>query len=264
MSAQLPPVSNTTDLHSETELKLAGELSTQPETLRQLSRSASGKVRAAVAMHAHTPDDILQTLMNDQNPEVIFNLRKRGCKLKPVYLKPQEIIGNKLRLRNAGINDARFIISLRTDATKARFLSATSPDVEQQVRWLEKYALDTNQIYFIIQNAERENIGTVRLYDQQANSFCWGSWIIQAGAANSSSIESALLVYHFALALGFEQAHFDVRKGNESVWKFHERFGAQKIRETAEDFHYTLNADAIRKSLEKYAKFLPDGIQVLF
>ena len=100
------------------------------------------------------------------------------------------------------------------------------------------------------------------MYDIQNDSFCWGSWILKEGAASSYAIESALLVYHFALSLGFEKAHFDVRKGNESVWKFHERFGANKTAETADDFIYSISLEAIEHSLEKYKKYLPNGFSI--
>ncbi|MBI3728021.1 MAG: GNAT family N-acetyltransferase [Burkholderiales bacterium] len=191
-------------------------------------------------------------------------LAELGLTARPAFLKAQKVIGHKLIMRNATVADASYIVALRTDEQKSRFISTTSVDVKPQEQWLEKYACDDKQIYFIIQNMEGGDIGTVRLYDQQADSFCWGSWIIQAGSANSSSIESALMVYHYALALGFQSAHFDVRKGNESVWKFHERFGAKKNGETAEDFHYSIAASEISSSLSRFAKFLPSGIQIQF
>ncbi|MFZ6870698.1 GNAT family N-acetyltransferase [Undibacterium sp. Di27W] len=193
-----------------------------------------------------------------------LRLADKGHASAPAYLKAEKVLGHKLSFRNATVADADYIVALRTDEQKSRFISSTSADVEAQKQWLEKYAHDDRQIYFIIQDMAGEKIGTVRLYDQQADSFCWGSWIIQAGAASSSSIESALMVYHYALALGFQQAHFDVRKANESVWKFHERFGAKKTGETAEDLLYTIAASDIVHSLDRYAKFLPRGIQIQF
>ena len=36
--------------------------------------------------------------------------------------------------------------------------------------------------------------------------------------------------------LGFKDAHFDVRKGNERIWQFHERFGARRNAETVLDY----------------------------
>lgn len=188
----------------------------------------------------------------------------KGIKDRPAYLKAKKIGGHKLAFRDAVADDAAFIVALRTNEQKARYISQTSPDVAQQRLWLDNYAQDDRQVYFIIENNAQEPLGTVRLYDRQGDSFCWGSWILQAGAPSSSAIESALMVYHYALALGFRQAHFEVRKANESVWKFHERFGAIKNAETAEDFYYTIAAADIANSLDRYAKFLPKGITIEF
>lgn len=59
-------------------------------------------------------------------------------------------------------------------------------------------------------------------------------------------MESALMVYAYAVDhLGFKAAHFDVRKGNERVWRFHERLGARRTAETAQDYFYQLDSQAI-------------------
>lgn len=181
----------------------------------------------------------------------------------PAFVKPRQVIGHHLVLRDATPADAEFIVALRTDESKSRFISKTSSDVSQQVAWLEKYAQDNSQVYFIMEDREHNPVGTVRLYDQQGDSFCWGSWVIREGSPSGYAVESALMVYQFALSLGFTRAHFDVRKGNESVWKFHERFGAVRTEETELDYFYSLSREAIDKSLARYAKFLPEGVQVI-
>jgi RimJ/RimL family protein N-acetyltransferase len=180
----------------------------------------------------------------------------------PTFIKPKLVSGNNLTFRDATVDDAAFIVELRTDADKARFISATSPDVQKQIAWLANYAKDPSQIYFIIQDKAGAPVGTVRLYDQRNDSFCWGSWILKAGTPSSYSVESALIIYHYARELGFTRSHFDVRKENASVWKFHERFGAKRIEETDIDYFYNIDADAIAGSLQRYAKFLPDGISI--
>jgi len=177
----------------------------------------------------------------------------------PTLIKPKKVVGNNLVFKDAQKEDAAFIIELRTDSKKAAHLSKTSNDLKQQEVWLEKYGNDSGQVYFIIFNKQDERVGTVRLYDITVDSFCWGSWILKNGTPSSYSIESAILVYHFALNLGFEKAHFEVRKSNESVWKFHERFGANKVKETSDDFIYNISLQAIKRSLEKYKKYLPNG-----
>ena len=73
------------------------------------------------------------------------------------------------------------------------------------------------------------------------------------------------MVYAFALDhLGFTAAHFDVRKGNERVWQFHERFGAARVGETELDYLYCLEQAEISESRRRYAKFLPHGVTVVW
>jgi RimJ/RimL family protein N-acetyltransferase len=182
----------------------------------------------------------------------------------PVIKKPARVIGHKVVFRNATVSDAAFILSLRLDPEKGKYLSSTSSDIEQQIKWLEKYEQDENQVYFIIEDKAQETFGTVRLYDKRGDSFCWGSWILRDGRPSGFAVESALMVYRFALELGFKHSHFDVRKGNESVWKFHERFGAERVGETADDYLFHLGNEAILDSLHRFKKHLPDGIQIVW
>ena len=165
--------------------------------------------------------------------------------------------------RDAKQEDAAFILSLRTDSQKSRYLSSTDADLEKQKKWLHHYADQSDQAYFIIESLEGETLGTVRLYDAQEHSFCWGSWILKEGAPQTAAIESALMVYAYAINyLKFQSAHFDVRKGNESVWRFHERFGAIRVVSTENDYIYTIDGNTITQARRKYIKFLPEKIQI--
>ncbi len=183
----------------------------------------------------------------------------------PKLRKAKQIVGKRLIFRDACLDDAMFILKLRTDANKAKHLSFTPDDIALQEKWLETYAISDNQAYFIIQDLMGESLGTVRLYDPQGNSFCWGSWILRKGSPSYAAIESALIVYSYTIKhLGFEQAHFEVRKENTHVWQFHERFGAELINETEQDRLYILQKDNIIASQKRYKKFLIGDIQVTF
>ncbi len=156
-------------------------------------------------------------------------------------------------------NDAELILNLRTDEKKGRFLSTTFNSLEAQQAWLRTYAVSTGQAYFIIER-EGQAIRTVRLYDAQGKSFCWGSWIIADGQPAHVAIELALMMYAYTLDhLGFQQAHFDVRKANLKVWIFHERFGAMRVREAGDDFFYELSMVSIQCSMDRYRRFLHRG-----
>lgn len=177
--------------------------------------------------------------------------------------KVRLIVGNRLMFGNAGPADAEFILGLRTETTKGRFLSATSRDLGLQVAWLKRCSVDDSQVCFITLDKDGEKFGTVRLYDVRGNSFCWGSWLLKDGAPSGYALESALIVYRFAHLQGMSESHFEVHWENESVSRFHERFGAIRMREGEGVFHYKIANLDIRRSLEKYRRYLPFGIRVV-
>jgi RimJ/RimL family protein N-acetyltransferase len=178
--------------------------------------------------------------------------------------KAARVTGRTLIFRNACVDDAQFILSLRTDTEKSRYLSSVPGDVHSQINWLKHYEQSNDQAYFIIQYQE-ESIGTVRLYDPQGDSFCWGSWILHKNRPSHAAMESSLMVYAYAIDhLGFKSAHFDVRKGNGRVLQFHERFGARRTGETESDIFYRLDGNAISEARKHYQRFLDESVQVEF
>jgi len=180
----------------------------------------------------------------------------------PIIKKTQKIIGKTIVFRNAQISDASFILSLRTEEKKSRHLSSVSNQLSDQETWLLNYEHRENEAYFIIENKTGgELLGTVRLYDSNQYSFCWGSWIIKDGAPPSTAIESALMVYSYALdSLGFLTAHFQVNKENERVCAFHERFGAKRIAENEVEYKYTISNEDIRSSMQRYKRYLSTSL----
>lgn len=179
-----------------------------------------------------------------------------------IIKKAEWISGRKLSFRNAVVDDADFILSLRTNTLKSQHLSYTSNVLADQQAWLKKYEVDNSQAYFIIENMERSPVGTVRLYDAIGDSFCWGSWIKVDNAPPGFAMESAMMVYAYAISLGFLRSHFDVRVNNSSVCSFHERLGAVVTHSTGIDNFYLMDTAAIRELGDKYKKYLPDGISV--
>lgn len=175
----------------------------------------------------------------------------------PKILKAQKIVGKKLILRNVCLEDAQFILDLRVDPSKSKFLNQTSSQIEDQSEWIRRYENSNDQAYFVIENAG-EKIGTLRFYDPREYSFCWGSWILKSNSPWDAAIESALMAYAYAIdVLDFKNAHFDVRKENVAVWKFHESFGANRVRASEADFYYTLDYKSIEASRQQYKNFLP-------
>jgi RimJ/RimL family protein N-acetyltransferase len=180
----------------------------------------------------------------------------------PVIRKSSKVIGRTLVFTNAIKSDAQFILNLRS-LEKSRNLSQTPPLLSDQLNWLERYASDTTQAYFIIHH-NNEQIGTVRLYDQRDVSFCWGSWILTDSRPSHAAVESALMVYSYAIDhLRFEKCHFDVRKVNDKAVRFHSKFGARIVDEDEKDYFFELNSQEIFHARQRYERFLPDPIRII-
>jgi RimJ/RimL family protein N-acetyltransferase len=150
-----------------------------------------------------------------------------------------------LRLVRADEADAAYICALRSDETLNRHLSPSSTAVSAQLLWLEAYQAreQAGEEYYFVIVSDGADRGVVRLYDfrnlEGRRSFCWGSWIIPPPRSPGLVTYSALLVYEVGFgALGFEQSHFDVRRGNEGVVAFHERAGARRVAEDEQDIFF--------------------------
>lgn len=174
-----------------------------------------------------------------------------------------ELIGKTVRLRYANVGDAEFIHSLRIDPLRNSHVSAVAGGPENQRKWLEAYKareLAGAEHYFIIE-LEGSAIGTVRIYDIQGDSFCWGSWMMKPGVPASCAMESAVLIYEFAFySLGFARSRFDVRKANSRVVAFHQRFGATVVRESDIDFFFDYPKSAYDKVRAKYKRFITGDV----
>jgi hypothetical protein len=109
----------------------------------------------------------------------------------------------------------------------------------------------------VIENKLSERLGLVRVYDLQKDSFCWGSWLIKKDAPKTTAIESALQVYEFGFyKLGFDKSHFDVRNGNDSVLRFHLRFGAKIVDENELDTFLEYTKEEYESIKTKYKRYL--------
>jgi RimJ/RimL family protein N-acetyltransferase len=173
-------------------------------------------------------------------------------------LPKQTLTGKSINLRAVTVGDAAFILKLRLDATLNTHLSATDPDVHKQVAWIEQHPWGQGQYYCIVEDKNANAVGTVRLYDFQGDSFCWGSWILLPEAPRKAAIESALMVYEFGFyKLGFLRSHFDVRKQNTRVIDFHQRLGAKIVRESALDYFFSYSREDYEAIKERYQSFLP-------
>lgn len=172
-------------------------------------------------------------------------------------MKPY-VRGKTIFFREVTVDDAEFILDLRTDPEKGKYLSLTASDLDKQKSFIASYLKSQTDFYFIICDWNWKRLGTIRIYDIQGDSFSWGSWILSKEASVNAAIESVLLLYDFAFfALHYRKSHFNVRKENQRVLDFHKRFGALVVAEDDLDFYFEYDRDAYASARRKYRRYLP-------
>lgn len=107
--------------------------------------------------------------------------------------------GHAFRLRPVDVEDAGFILELRTDPDRNQYLHWVSNDLETQRQWLRDYFERPGDYYFLIENRETgQREGTAGIYNLDRIFAEWGRWIVRAGSL--AALESACLIYR----VGFE------------------------------------------------------------
>lgn len=153
------------------------------------------------------------------------------------------IEGPSLVLRLIRPEDAEYVYALRTDPRYNSNLSAVQGTAQDQQHWIERYKAreaDLRELYYVIEHKDGTRCGLVRLYEIGAESFTWGSWILDHNKTRKAALESAVLVYIAAFeGLGLPKAQFDVRRDNANTLAFHRRFGATETHETKQDIFFT-------------------------
>lgn len=171
----------------------------------------------------------------------------------------KKILGKNINLRLVNLEDAEFILNLRTK--KGEFLSKTDIDVDKQIEWLKEYKKRESknlEYYFIVENKELVRIGTIRVYemDFKGKKFTFGSFIIDGEIAPKySALEAIVMTFNFAFnELGFQKCFFDCRKNNDRANAFYLRFGAKLINEDGLDFYYEYDDKFFKEKRDQCTK----------
>lgn len=160
----------------------------------------------------------------------------------------QPLEGKYVNVREVRMDDAAFILSLRCDPKKSRFLHETENNLEKQIAYLEHYFTLDNEWYFIIENKKHEPLGTLRIYDVQGLQYTPGSWLMKDGSLPEETLEGSLLTCQFAFeVLGFERDVFNVRKANTKVVRYSIMRGARIVDENDIDYFFELTKENYHK-----------------
>lgn len=164
-----------------------------------------------------------------------------------------------LKLIPVDSTDASFIISVRTDERKSRFISPTDTDIQNQIAWIDQYKVrekEGKEYYFIGIDEAGERFATYRVYNIKSDSAEIGSWVTKPGYNKAqNSVKLDILMKEFVYeVLGFSKLTFEVRKNNKSVLKYHKMFGPMIVQETENDIFFLLNKEDFYFNRNKFFK----------
>lgn len=244
-------------MHKHEDFRLASDPRTSPAILSELAASSFVEVRSAVAQNPSTSQKTLLSLVGDNEPTVIEELIKNPSILnKNINLNYCHDVSLSLVTKE----DAAFILSLRMDQSKNSHVSSVSSSLESQKIWIEHYKVREStrtEFYFIVNDVQNDNIGTIRIYNLKPGCFCWGSWIIQSEGNIKAPLASVISMYEFAFyTLGFKQCHFDVRNSNIMVINFHKKMGASIVSKNEIDTFFDYSAEQYEAFKLKNKKML--------
>lgn len=158
--------------------------------------------------------------------------------------------GESINLRLVGIEDAEFILSLRTNPLLNQYLSSTDSTVDNQKKWLRAYKIRENkgqEIYFIVENKEHQPVGTVRIYNihNEKRECSWGSFILNENRPDNSSSQVILLTLDFVfMKLKLDKIRLDVRRENCKAIHIYEKNGFNRVGEDSLNFYYEVKRES--------------------
>lgn len=172
-------------------------------------------------------------------------------------MEPIQRYGVTLRL--VEVDDAEFILKLRTDPKLNRFISYTSPELNDQVKWIQNYKEKEKQeleLYFIAMDTEGNKFGTIRLYNRDEQSFEIGSWLFSSHSPMGMAVKTHIIGYEIGFEVfKAEYCRFEVRKENVSVLNYVKFFKPAKIGEDNLNIYFRLSKENFESRKNKLAIF---------
>lgn len=169
--------------------------------------------------------------------------------------KPIE--GKYVNLREVTIDDAAFILQLRTTGKAVKFLHKTENNLQKQIDYIKRYLTLDNEYYFIIERKDGTPLGTVSIYNIHEDEFTSGRWCMVEHSLPEEVLESSILEWNYAFnVLNLRKDYYDVRKNNKKVLRYHEIWGTRYIKEGKEDIFFEMTRDMFNQNKQRFLDLL--------
>lgn len=168
--------------------------------------------------------------------------------------------GPNLTLRLIRPTDAKYVYGLRANPSYNRHLSEVCGTAEDQRRWIQTYKsreIELRELYYVIERKDGTNCGLVRLYNIDAHSFTWGSWILDHNKTRKAALESAVLSFGVGFeSLSLPQAFVDVRIENSQALAIYQRLGMTELRRDDCNIYFTYQRERFIRDRAGYIAIL--------
>lgn len=157
------------------------------------------------------------------------------------------IEGKFVNFREVEVSDAKFILELRINPKKDRYINKIENNLQKQIDYIKHYKTLQNEWYYIVERKDGTPLGTNSIYPYPIFTEQWkdtkgyviddsqgmlspGRWVMSDESSVLESLESDYLIKK----LFFEHFPYDfaaqiVHKDNTRVLNFHKNWGSVEI-----------------------------------
>lgn len=162
--------------------------------------------------------------------------------MKQKIVLPSDFHGEKygLAYRLVNENDAQFIVNLRTDPIKSRYIGNTDVSVESQKEWIKNYKERESKgiDYYFIFYFGSIPAGVTRIYEIEDDHFIHGSWVFANNVPPFCSLAAAIIAREIAydtLGLDEEVDTSGIHEDNQGVLQVSKMMGVDFYGERESD-----------------------------
>lgn len=139
-----------------------------------------------------------------------------------------------LRVRLVGLQDAPFIISLRSDATRTKYMITLDDDVQKQEQWIRDYKIRERkgEDYYLVYELLDGTLVSVNRISQISftESKCKAAGWIKKKRAKVNSMAVFILQKEIIFnLLGLNYFYSDLHQDNKSVLRYYKAFDVKPV-----------------------------------